>query len=202
MFNFGGQQLKCKSRAKRSKDLGSILFWDRRGCLCAYGYGKSIIFHLFPALLFGIIFAFLASSGKTNSRLGCPSLNLLLLLLFWHLPLFGVLSYLLERSSGLTKRTMGRTKITMDLAKKTIEEVRPYRPPSDQPELGSIFPRSLWQIESERLPTAQWTTKARTYNHGQIHWDSTAFYLSNHFLSHILGSFGPPTPPFNVAWGK
>ena len=46
------------------------------------------------------------------------------------------------------------------------------------------------------------STKPKPYNHGQIHWDSTAFYLSNHFLSHILGSFGPPTPPFNVAWGK
>ena len=38
-------------------------------------------------------------------------------------------------------------------------------------------------------------------NHGQIHWDSTAFYLSNHFLSHILGSFGPP-PPHTMLLGE
>ena len=40
------------------------------------------------------------------------------------------------------------------------------------------------------------------YNHGQIHWDSTAFYISHHFLSQILVSFATPSPPFNVAWGK
>ena len=41
-----------------------------------------------------------------------------------------------------------------------------------------------------------------TYNHGQIHWDSTAFYVSTQSFSHILGSFATPSPPFNVVWGK
>ena len=40
------------------------------------------------------------------------------------------------------------------------------------------------------------------YGQGQIHWDSTAFYLSTHVLLHILGFFAAPSPPFNVAWGK
>ena len=32
----------------------------------------------------------------------------------------GVVSYLIERASGLAKRTIERTKVTMDLAQKTI----------------------------------------------------------------------------------
>ena len=39
-------------------------------------------------------------------------------------------------------------------------------------------------------------------NHGQIHWDNTAFYVSTQSFSHILDSFATPSPPFNVVWGK
>ena len=40
------------------------------------------------------------------------------------------------------------------------------------------------------------------YNHGQVPWDSTAFYLSNHFLSHILGSFASQSPSLMMPGGK
>ena len=33
------------------------------------------------------------------------------------------------------------------------------------------------------------------YNHGQIHWDNTAFYVSTQSFSHILGFFATPSPP-------
>ena len=39
---------------------------------------------------------------------------------------FGVVSYFIERASGLAKRTIARTKITMDLAQKTIGSTTLY----------------------------------------------------------------------------
>ena len=52
---------------------------------------------------------------------------------------------------------MERTKITMDLAQKTIgaTTLPTLWDTSGQPEPGSFFPRSLRQIELERLPTSQ-----------------------------------------------
>ena len=52
----------------------------------------------------------------------------------------------------------------------------------------------------EKLPQFK-NSGPYTYNHGQIHCESTEFYLLKHFVSHILGSFATPSPPHSLLLG-